>query len=190
MGVHGLGARLELVGVRSLGKDRRIPRGAHLLEGEHVAAALSRAARQRVPVLGHMTSITYSPNLAAHIGLALVSEGRSRIGARLHAVSPLAGVAVEVELVAGGEQWDGPSEREQIDAEIARELSASGATLAEMDDDAARTLARTMSVDEARLSELATAASLSQSTEASSAALPIAGIPMSRIGKWRTSVIP
>ncbi|MFT5393940.1 MAG: sarcosine oxidase subunit alpha [Gammaproteobacteria bacterium] len=91
--------RLELVGVRSCDPHSRVPRGGQLIEAKFVASAMSRTTRTRVPTLGHMTSVTYSPALDAHIGLALVRDGRERIGERVHVASPVSGVCVEVELV-------------------------------------------------------------------------------------------
>ena len=42
------------------------------------------------PMLGHVTSWCFSPNLDAWIALALVADGRARHGETLCAVSPLA----------------------------------------------------------------------------------------------------
>jgi len=50
------------------------------------------------PMLGHVTSWCYSPNLEQWIALALVADGRDRYGQVLWAVSPLAGVRVRVEV--------------------------------------------------------------------------------------------
>jgi sarcosine oxidase subunit alpha len=50
------------------------------------------------PMLGHVTSWCWSPNLAAWIALALVANGRARHGETLWAVSPLAGAKVRVKV--------------------------------------------------------------------------------------------
>ena len=50
------------------------------------------------PMLGHVTSWCWSPNLDAWIALALIANGRSRHGETLWAVSPLAGTKVRVKL--------------------------------------------------------------------------------------------
>ncbi len=91
--------RLELVGVRSLSATVRIPKGGHLIKERHIAAAMSRSERHHVPTEGHITSITYSPYLDAHIALCLLRDGRGRLGERFHVASPLAGVCVPVEVV-------------------------------------------------------------------------------------------
>ena len=48
------------------------------------------------PMLGHVTSWCWSPNLSAWIALALVADGRARHGESLWAVSPLADAKVRV----------------------------------------------------------------------------------------------
>ena len=48
------------------------------------------------PMLGHVTSWCWSPNLEAWIALALVSGGRKRYGELLCAVSPLVNAKVRV----------------------------------------------------------------------------------------------
>ena len=73
--------RWQLVGLTAL--DRAVmPRGAKIVaEPDH---ALPN------PMLGHVTSWCWSPNLEAWIALALVANGRARHGETLWAVSPLA----------------------------------------------------------------------------------------------------
>jgi sarcosine oxidase, subunit alpha len=69
-------------------------------------AVMSRAAKivadpDRVPpnpMLGHVTSWCWSPNLDAWIALALVARGRERHGQVLWAISPLAGAKVRVRI--------------------------------------------------------------------------------------------
>jgi sarcosine oxidase subunit alpha len=50
------------------------------------------------PMLGHVTSWCWSPNIDAWIALALVAEGRGRHGQTLWAVSPLANARVRVKV--------------------------------------------------------------------------------------------
>jgi sarcosine oxidase subunit alpha len=50
------------------------------------------------PMLGHVTSWCWSPNLDAWIALALVARGRERHGQLLWAISPLAGAKVRVRI--------------------------------------------------------------------------------------------
>ena len=80
--------RKQLVGL--LPKDGRtpIPPGAQLLERAN--------ATPPTPIVGHVTTNCWSPNLRKPIALALLAAGRSRIGQTLWAASPLAGAAVEV----------------------------------------------------------------------------------------------
>jgi heterotetrameric sarcosine oxidase alpha subunit len=81
--------RWQLVGLTSLGSEP-IPRGAKIVaDPDH---ALPN------PMLGHITSWCFSPNLNAWIALALVSGGRSRYGETLWAISPLADVKVRVKI--------------------------------------------------------------------------------------------
>ena len=52
------------------------------------------------PMLGHVTSWCWSPNLDAGIALALVANGRARHGETLWALSPLADEKVRVKVGA------------------------------------------------------------------------------------------
>ena len=72
--------RWQLVGVTAL--DGMIPRGAKLVADPDQPAP--------APMLGHVSSWCWSPNLGASIGLALLAGGRARHGETLWAVSPLA----------------------------------------------------------------------------------------------------
>ena len=81
--------RWQLVGLIAQ-DDARIPRGAKLV------ADTNRPPPN--PMVGHVTSWCFSPNLNAWIALALVAGGRSRHGEILWAVSPLAGAKVRVKV--------------------------------------------------------------------------------------------
>lgn len=79
--------RWQLVGLTARG-SAAIPRGAKIVaDPDH---ALPN------PMLGHVTSWCFSPQVDAWIALALVSGGRARHGETLWAVSPLAGAKAEV----------------------------------------------------------------------------------------------
>jgi sarcosine oxidase subunit alpha len=80
--------RWQLVGLTSADPKTPIPRGAKLV------ADPDRAAPN--PMLGHVTSWCWSPNMDAWIALALLSGGRARHGETLWAVSPLADARVRV----------------------------------------------------------------------------------------------
>jgi len=79
-------ARPRLVGVRAHAPLQEIRAGAHL-----VAPGTTLS-------LGHVTSVTRSVELDCWIGLALLADGESRIGTRLHAAYPLKDSVVEVEI--------------------------------------------------------------------------------------------
>jgi len=50
--------------------------------------------------LGYITSVSYSPELGHYVGLALVSNGRSRVGDRMYACHTVKGENIEVEVVS------------------------------------------------------------------------------------------
>jgi sarcosine oxidase subunit alpha len=79
--------RWQLVGLTAL-DGGIMPRAAKIV------ADPDRAAPN--PMLGHVTSWCFSPNLDAWIALALVARGRERHGETLWAVSPLANARVRV----------------------------------------------------------------------------------------------
>ena len=73
--------RWQLVGLTAL-DGAQMPRAAKIVaDPDHAAPN---------PMLGHVTSWCFSPNLDAWIALALLSSGRDRHGETLWAVSPLA----------------------------------------------------------------------------------------------------
>jgi len=79
--------RWQLVGLTAQG-GAKMPRAAKLV------ADPGRSLPN--PMLGHVTSWCWSPNLGAWIALALLANGRARHGETLWAVSPLAGAKVQV----------------------------------------------------------------------------------------------
>jgi sarcosine oxidase subunit alpha len=72
--------RKQLVGLLSEDPKEVLPEGAQLVE--------RALARPPMPMVGHVTSSYFSPNLGRSIALALVKGGRARLGQTLHA--PLA----------------------------------------------------------------------------------------------------
>ena len=76
------------MGLTSVDSKAPIPRGAKLV-AEPDAPAPN-------PMLGHVTSWCWSPNLGAWIALALLAGGRARHGEVLWAVSPLANARTQV----------------------------------------------------------------------------------------------
>ena len=81
--------RWQLVGLTALD-------GATMPRAAKIVADPDRTAPN--PMLGHVTSWCFSPNLDAWIALALVANGRARHGETLWAVSPLAAAKVRVRL--------------------------------------------------------------------------------------------
>ena len=81
--------RWQLVGLTAL--DRAVmPRGAKIVaDSDHPLPN---------PILGHVTSWCWSPNLETWIALALVANGRARHGETLWAVSPLADAKASVRI--------------------------------------------------------------------------------------------
>jgi sarcosine oxidase subunit alpha len=79
--------RWQLVGLTALD-------GAAMPRAAKIVAEPDRAAPN--PMLGHVTSWCFSPNLGAWIALALVAGGRARHGEILWAVSPLADARARV----------------------------------------------------------------------------------------------
>jgi heterotetrameric sarcosine oxidase alpha subunit/heterotetrameric sarcosine oxidase gamma subunit len=84
-------ARPRLVGLEPVDGVTPIPAGAQLVENPH--------ARQPVPMLGHVTSTTFSPTLDRPIALALITHGTARKGETVMAAAPLEGSAVAARVV-------------------------------------------------------------------------------------------
>jgi sarcosine oxidase subunit alpha len=83
---------LRLVGLRPVDHTKPVPAGAHLMtKGSPVDAAHDQ---------GYVTSACYSPNLGHAIALAFLKSGDTRMGETLRLVSPLTGVAHDVEVVS------------------------------------------------------------------------------------------
>jgi len=83
----GVDDRLQLVGLKSAGADRRIRAGAHLLARGAPAATANDQ--------GHVTSACFSPNLGHHIALALLKGGRRRHGEEIRVWDGLRGEEVD-----------------------------------------------------------------------------------------------
>ncbi len=83
--------RLQLVGLLANDGRTPIPPAAQL-----VAAGLGEDLDDPVPSLGHVTASIESPNLNRPIALALVRDGRARLGQDLIALSPLTDERVAV----------------------------------------------------------------------------------------------
>ncbi len=83
--------RGQFVGLTPVDRATALPFGAHLSCEPYVAGAQ--------PALeGHLTAAVVSPTLGHPIAIGFLRNGRARMGERLWAHSPLAGVSVEVEV--------------------------------------------------------------------------------------------
>jgi len=84
--------RRQLVGLLPVDPDQLLPEGAQLVAPGRAGAA------PPVPMLGHVTSSYRSATLGRTFALALVSGGRQRLGATVHAptaAGPVAATVVE-----------------------------------------------------------------------------------------------
>jgi glycine cleavage system aminomethyltransferase T len=84
-------ARPSLVGLEPVDSVTPIPAGAQLVDDAH--------ARPPVPMLGHVTSPTFSPTLGRPIALALLKSGMARKGETVVAAAPIDGSFVPARVV-------------------------------------------------------------------------------------------
>lgn len=75
--------RKQLVGLTVENDHESIPAGAQLVED------LEQDRRGPLSILGHVTASCYSPTCGRHIALALLSNGRRRLGQSVRATAPL-----------------------------------------------------------------------------------------------------
>jgi heterotetrameric sarcosine oxidase alpha subunit len=83
---------LNQIGIKPVDPNDPVPAGAHLMNAE---GPVDAAHDQ-----GYVTSACFSPNLGHAIALGFVKDGANRLGERMRLVSPLTGVAVDVEIVS------------------------------------------------------------------------------------------
>lgn len=77
--------RRQLVGLTAEGQDEPIPAGTQLVEDT------AQGPKAQLSALGDVTATCYSPSCRHHIALALLSDGRHRLGQSLRAMAPLQG---------------------------------------------------------------------------------------------------
>jgi sarcosine oxidase subunit alpha len=105
-GLIGKG-KADFVGLRSLARPDLVAPGRKQLVGlvsEDASTVLAEGAQivadasEPLPLRshGHVTSSYWSPSFHHPIALALIDQGRSRIGQRLHATAPTGFAAVRV----------------------------------------------------------------------------------------------
>jgi methylglutamate dehydrogenase subunit C len=83
--------RLQLVGLKSL-DGRALNGGAHVVENGEL--------KEPSTSLGHVTAACFSPAVNAYVGLALVKDGRKRIGQNAYLADPLRGIHMPVAIVS------------------------------------------------------------------------------------------
>lgn len=84
------GNRKQLVGIKPVDGISRIPRGAQIV--------INPMAALPVIMEGEVTSQCESPNIGMPIGLAIIRDGRRRMGEKLIASSPVTGAEVQIEI--------------------------------------------------------------------------------------------
>jgi len=84
--------REKIVGVIPVDKKTMIPEGSHLVKDKN--AALPN------PKLGHISASCWSVEYNNPFSLAILKEGKKRIGEKLYALSPLKNKSIEVEVVS------------------------------------------------------------------------------------------
>ncbi|GAB3580343.1 FAD-dependent oxidoreductase [Calidifontibacter terrae] len=83
---HVQEGRKQLVALFPADKSLRLPEGSQVVETQHAPAEpLKGVAPQPIPMLGHVTSSYHSEALERTFALALVRDGRSRIGQQVMA---------------------------------------------------------------------------------------------------------
>ena len=85
-------SREKIVGVIPVDKKTMIPEGSHLVKDKN--AALPN------PKLGHISASCWSVEYGNPFSLAILKEGKKRIGEKLYAMSPLKNKSIEVEIVS------------------------------------------------------------------------------------------
>ena len=84
--------REKIVGVIPVDKKTMIPEGSHLVKDKN--APLPN------PKLGHISASCWSVEYNNPFSLAILKEGKKRIGEKLYAMSPLKNKSIEVEIVS------------------------------------------------------------------------------------------
>ena len=84
--------REKIVGVVPVDKKTMIPEGSHLVE--------NNKAKLPNPKLGHISASCWSVEYNNPFSLAILKQGKKRIGDKLYALSPLKGKDIEVEIVS------------------------------------------------------------------------------------------
>jgi len=83
--------RAQLVGLMPLETNQRLRAGAQIVETPRQAGL--------TPMVGHVSSMTFSPVLGHEIALGFVKAGRKRIGQTVYAAFPLKNEVTAVRIV-------------------------------------------------------------------------------------------
>ena len=84
--------RQKVVGVVPLDKKTSIPEGSYIVK--------DAKAKLPNPKLGHVSASCWSVEYDNPFSLAILKDGKKRIGERLYALSPLKNKSIEVEIVS------------------------------------------------------------------------------------------
>jgi len=84
--------REKIVGVVPIDKKTMIPEGSHLVSNDKAAIPN--------PKLGHISASCWSVEYNNPFSLAILKEGKKRIGQKLYALSPLKNKSIPVEIVS------------------------------------------------------------------------------------------
>ena len=84
--------REKIVGVVPIDKKTSIPEGSYLVENEK--------ANFPNPKLGHVSASCWSVEYDNPFSLAIIKDGKNKIGEKLFAVSPLKNMIIPVEIVS------------------------------------------------------------------------------------------
>ncbi|MCF8466415.1 MAG: sarcosine oxidase subunit alpha family protein [Sneathiella sp.] len=82
--------RRQLAGLKPVEGDTPLKAGMLLFEGDGITP--------KGHGIGHVTSVTYSPELKRHIALALLAEGRERVGTLIRAVDNGGATVIDVKV--------------------------------------------------------------------------------------------
>ena len=84
--------REKIVGVVPIDKKTMIPEGSHLVEDSN--------AKLPNPKLGHISASCWSVEYNNPFSLAILKDGKNKIGEKLYALSPLKNKSIQVEIVS------------------------------------------------------------------------------------------
>jgi sarcosine oxidase subunit alpha len=84
--------REQIIGLVPVDKKTSIPEGSHLV--------LDNKLKSPNPKLGHVSASCWSVENNNPFSLAILKDGKNKIGEKLYAVSPLKNISIQVEVVS------------------------------------------------------------------------------------------